>query len=218
MESKMTKKVYTHVIWDFNGTILDDMDLGIAAANQMLRARGLPEMSDREVYRDLMRFPIRDYYADLGFDFDKEDYYKVLAPEWMALYEAGVEDCGLVPEVAETLAGVKDKGIPQLVLSAASMGQLRHLLTHLGVIDYFEEILGLDNIYAADKTALAKDWRARHPDAVPLFIGDTDHDALAAEAMGADCLLFAGGHQSKKRLSTCGKPLIDRIGRLLDWL
>lgn len=212
------KKTYTHVIWDFNGTILDDLDIGIDAANQMLRARGLAEIPSRDAYRALMRFPIQDYYADLGFDFEKEDYFRVLAPEWVALYEAQVERCGLVAEVAETLASVKDKGVHQLVLSAANLEQLHRLLRHLGVEDYFEEVLGVSDFYAVGKTALAKDWRERHPKAVPLFIGDTDHDALAAQTMGADCLLFTGGHQTKERLSACGKPLIDRIGSLLDWL
>lgn len=214
----MQKKKYTHVVWDFNGTILDDMDIGIEAANHMLRARGLPEIQNREAYRSLMRFPVRDYYADLGFDLAKEDYYTVLAPEWVALYEAAVDTCGPVPEVAETLAAVQDRGIKQLVLSAANLTQLTDLLGRLGVSHYFEEILGVSDFYAAGKTGLAEAWRARHPDAVPLFIGDTDHDALAAEAMGADCLLFTGGHQTKKRLSACGKPLIDRIGALLEYL
>lgn len=214
----MQKKNYTHVIWDFNGTILDDMDIGIDAANVMLRARGLAEIPDREAYRALMRFPIRDYYADLGFDFEKEDYYTVLAPEWVALYEAAVDTCGLVPEVAETLAAVRDRGIPQVVLSAANLDQLTRLLDRLGVTHYFEEILGVSDFYASGKTGLAEAWRARHPEAVPLFIGDTDHDALAAEAMGADCLLFTGGHQTKDRLSACQKPLIDHIGALLEHL
>ena len=61
---------YTAVIWDFNGTIADDIDLGIGAVNKMLAERGLPILSTREEYRAKLRFPIKDYYADLGFDVD----------------------------------------------------------------------------------------------------------------------------------------------------
>ena len=82
---------YTAVIWDFNGTIADDIDLGIGAVNKMLAERGLPILSTREEYRAKLRFPIKDYYADLGFDFSKEPYEK-LAHEWIALYNAGEKD------------------------------------------------------------------------------------------------------------------------------
>lgn len=214
----MEKKVYTHVIWDFNGTILDDIDLGIVSVNRMLEERGLPVIPDRAYYREIMRFPIRDYYAELGFDFEKEDYYQVLAPEWVGYYLAGEGSCGLMPGVVETLEAIRQKGLRQLVLSASDLPQLRGQLSRLGVDGYFDEVLGLDNIYAADKTALARAWRERNPQAVPLFIGDTDHDDLAAEAMGADCVLYTGGHQSEKRLSTCGKPLIKQVTELLTLL
>ena len=148
----MDKKTYTHVIWDFNGTILDDIDLCISCVNRMLKDRELPMIPDRSYYREIMRFPILDYYAELGFDFEKEDYYKVLAPEWVAYYLAGEGNCGLMPGVAETLEIVRQRGLGQLILSASDLPQLKGQLNRLGVTHYFDEILGLDNIYAADKT------------------------------------------------------------------
>lgn len=212
------KKIYTHVIWDFNGTILDDVDLCIDCVNRMLRDRDLPVIPDRDYYKSIMSFPIEDYYRVLGFDFEREDYHRVLAPEWVAYYLAGEGACGLMPRVIDTLNAIREKGIPQLVLSASRLEQLQAQLKRLGVEGYFEEVLGLDNIYAASKTGLAEAWRRAHPDAVPLFIGDTDHDALAADAMGADCVLYTGGHQSAERLASCGKPMIPVISDILGRL
>ena len=67
-------QTHTHLIWDFNGTILQDMDLGIRCTNTMLAERGLPVIPSVEAYREIFGFPIDEYYRRLGFDFEKEDY------------------------------------------------------------------------------------------------------------------------------------------------
>lgn len=209
---------YTHLIWDFNGTILDDVQLGIDSVNAMLAPRGLPVIPDKDAYRAVFRFPIIEYYRGLGFDFDREDYYTVLAPEWVANYMAGEPGCPLVPRVTETIAAVDRLGVTQVLISASHESQLIHQLRHLGLEHTFSEVCGLDNIHAGSKKQLAEDWMARNPGAVPLFVGDTLHDAEVADAVGADCVLFCGGHQSKKRLSLAGKPMIDRIEQLPTFL
>lgn len=214
----MRQYPYTHVIWDFNGTILDDIDLGIRCVNTMLSKRHLPIIPSREHYRAIMGFPIIDYYARLGFDFEKEDYYTKLAPEWVDLYMTGERECPMMDGVLETLQAVRDMGIPQIVLSASNRDQLLYQLRRLGVDTYFDEILGLDNIYAKSKTHLANLWLSQNPTAVPLCLGDTDHDAALADAIGADCVLYTGGHQSREKLALCGKPMIDQIGQVLDFL
>lgn len=206
------------MIWDFNGTILDDVRLGIDCVNHMLEKRGLPVLPDRDAYRRVFGFPIEAYYRRVGFDFEKEDYHTVLAPEWVRLYMAGEGTCPLVDGVMETMAAVRAMGLGQVVLSASKLSQLEEQLARLGLRDGFEEVCGLDNIHAHSKTGLAVDWKERHPTAVPLFIGDTEHDADAAEAIGADCILFSGGHQSAERLAARGKPIIAAIPELLSFL
>ena len=212
------RKTYTHLVWDFNGTILDDVQLCIHCVNDMLAARGLAVIPDGAAYREIFGFPIDDYYTRLGFDFEKEDYDTVLAPEWVAKYLAGEGDCVVMPGVRETIQAVKALGIPQVVLSASNLEQLRGQLARLGLLDEFEEVIGLDNIHARSKKAQALEWMAAHPHARPLFVGDTEHDAAVADAVGADCLLYTGGHQSSGRLSTCGKILITEIPQLLSHL
>ncbi len=209
---------YTHLIWDFNGTLLDDVRHGIDCVNPMLAARGLPTLPDVNAYRNVFDFPIEDYYRRLGFDFDREDYKTVLAPEWVARYLAGEASCPLMPGAAETVRAVAARGIPQLVLSASDVAMLRRQLMRLGLIDAFSEIRGLDNIHAHGKIALALAWRDENPDANPLFIGDTTHDADVAAAIGADCVLYTGGHQSRDRLATCGVRLVDTPAEILDLL
>ena len=64
----MKWKQYTHVLWDFNGTVYDDMEACLRSVNEMLSERGLPVLS-AEAYREVFDFPVKDYYAKIGFDF-----------------------------------------------------------------------------------------------------------------------------------------------------
>ncbi len=209
---------YTHLIWDFNGTLLDDVTLGIDCVNPMLAARGLATIPDADAYREVFGFPIEDYYRRLGFDFEREPYETVLAPEWVALYLAGEPSCPLMPGARAVLEAVAARGIPQLILSASQSEQLAGQLARLGISEFFEEVLALDNIHARSKTHLAIAWKEAHPNARPLFVGDTEHDAAVAAAIGADCLLYSHGHRPRHHLLTCGVPVIDDLEEILPYL
>ena len=208
---------YTHLMWDFNGTIFDDADAGIDAVNKMLKERGLEPIPSRERYKQIFDFPIEEYYSSLGFDFEREPY-EVLAPIWVALYNENAEKAGLCEGVRETMEKVRDLGVEQSVLSACEIGMLKRYLKKLGVDIYISEVMGLDNIHARSKLALAHDWLRKNPDARVLMIGDTTHDFETAEALGADCLLYSGGHQSREKLERCGCPIIDNIEEIIDYL
>lgn len=214
----MTTPKHTHLIWDFNGTLLQDIDLAIGCTNTMLAARDLPVFPSLEVYREVFDFPIDEYYRRLGFDFEKEDYDTVLAPQWVALYMEGESSCPLMDGVAEALSLVKEAGISQIILSATEQEMLMTQLERLGICGEFDEIIGLDNIHARSKKARALEWKERNPDARPLFVGDTLHDAAVAASIGADCVLYCGGHQSFSRLATTGYPVISDIREIIQYL
>ena len=78
-------KQYTHVIWDFNGTVYNDVDACIRSANRLLTAHGLTPFSTVTEYRERFGFPIIDYYRRMGFDFDVTPYDE-LAVEWVDYY------------------------------------------------------------------------------------------------------------------------------------
>lgn len=207
--------MWTHLIWDFNGTLYDDVAAGVESINMMLRARGLREFASLDAYRDIFDFPIEDYYRALGFDVDREGF-DALAHEWVALYLEQSRTTGLRPGVAAALDALTARGMPQLVLSASEREMLMGQLRGLGIADRFIDVLGLDNIYAGSKAAIAAAWRQANPDARPLFVGDTLHDAEVAASIGADCILITGGHHSRTRLETAGVPVIDRFDELLS--
>lgn len=190
---------YQTLIWDFNGTLLDDVDLGIFCANEMLSRRGLPVIPDRERYFELFGFPIEGYYRRLGFDFSREPY-ETLAHEWIAEYRARERDLPLREGARELLAAVRAAGVPQTILSATESSMLREQLGDLGILDCFDEVVGRDDIYAPDKTALASRWAKERNPGRCLLVGDTGHDLACARAAGFDCLLVRGGHSSDEDL------------------
>ena len=202
---------YDHVIWDFNGTVLADMQAGIDAVNEMLAPRGLPVLSDMEGYRRAFRFPVEQYYRDLGFDFEKEDYKTVLAPLWVSLYNKYSKESPLFAGVRELTTALRNAGAKQSILSASEKEMMCRQLRERGALAWFDEVWGNDSIHAYGKNALAAEWRKAHPAARAVLLGDTTHDFEVAREMGVDCVLVAAGHHDKARLLQCGVPVVQDL-------
>lgn len=204
--------VYTHILWDFNGTILNDVETGITSVNTLLRRRGMPLLSNVDDYHEVFMFPIVEYYQKLGFDFERESFDD-LAVEWVNEYLYNVRHAKVRDGVIETLSKIQ---VPQIVLSATEINMLKEQLIDLGILKYFSEIIGLDNIKAGSKIDIAMEWVERVKPKSAVLIGDTIHDYETATAMGIDCILVAGGHQSKDTLLECGVPVLNNVSELLN--
>ncbi|MBE5816646.1 MAG: HAD family hydrolase [Clostridiales bacterium] len=191
--------IYSHIIWDFNGTILDDVRLGMDCANMLLLRRNLKPMTGVDDYRERFHFPIKEYYRELGFDFEKESY-DVLAREWVDLYEARSNEARLIPGVRELIRKFVLCGTKQIVLSATEEGMLIGQLSNLRIYQYFDEVIGQSDIRAGSKVQTALEWMKRVQPKNVLMIGDTDHDYEVAQKIGVQCLLVASGHQSYNKL------------------
>lgn len=205
---------YTDILWDFNGTLLDDVEAGIISVNTLLRRRGMKTIDSREEYYNVFGFPIIDYYKRLGFDFESESYETVVAPEWVEEYVKNSKSSGLRRGVLELLEFFKEQNLKQIIISASESSLLEGQLKELKIADFFDEIYGLDNIHAGSKTAIACEWRKNNQSARALFIGDTDHDLETAKAIGADCILVAGGHQSESALRASGYAVAKSFSEL----
>ena len=200
---------YDLVIWDFNGTICDDVQIGIDCINIVLERRNMKKVPDKDCYRSKFCFPIIDYYEKLGFVYSKEPY-EIPAKEWTSEFLKREHLIQLNDGVTETLNYIKSTGTTQIVLSSSEITMLKRELDYLGVTQFFDDILGLDNTFAGGKIELAKKWAAgKKYNAV--FIGDTRHDFDTAKAIGTDCILYSKGHDSLEHLHSCSCPVVDNI-------
>ena len=206
------------IIWDWNGTILDDWRLCFDIENELLAERGMPLITE-EWYMAHFSFPIKAYYEMMGYTFETESYERV-SEIFMERYNARYQNCGLRPGVIDALKKLQAKEIPQTLLSVTWQDDLVRQSERLGAAQYFTEILGQTDILGHSKVARAKSYLdAKGVDpGKALFIGDTDHDYEAAQAVGCACALLAGGHQSQERLLRCGVPVFDTVEALLDWI
>ena len=64
------------IIWDWNGTLLDDVDICIDIINELLSIRNQQPLT-RSRYREIFTFPVKDYYSKAGFDFTQEPFDKI---------------------------------------------------------------------------------------------------------------------------------------------
>lgn len=202
------------IIWDWNGTLLNDLDFCISIINKVLAERALTPIT-KNSYKAVFSFPVIEYYKAIGFDFEKEDF-EIPAREFIDLYNAGVKNCQLHPAAVETLTYFQAKGIRQFVLSAMQEDMLIQTLKQQNIFHFFEGVAGLNNHYAHSKVERGQEFISvcnidkNHA----ILIGDTLHDYEVASQLGCNCILIADGHQSEERLKSAGVPVLSSLGEL----
>lgn len=204
------------VLWDWNGTLLDDLTYAIGVRNRTFPAFGLPRIGSVAEYHRQFTFPVRRYYERAGVT---DETFVAVAHAWMAEYVRGFDAVPLHGDAVETLARFAAAGVRQAVLSATRRDMLESQIARFPIRAYFTDVLGLSDIYARSKEAVGLDYLARCgvPAASTLMIGDTLHDAEVARAMGTGCVLVARGHQSRETLLTAGVPVMDTLLEAAAW-
>jgi phosphoglycolate phosphatase len=206
------------VIWDWNGTLLDDVEVSILAMNQLLLKRNYPIL-DAGTYKSIFTFPVKDYYAAAGVCFDTHEW-KTVAMEFINNYREHVPKSVLHEQVLKVLEFFRSRQTRQFILSAMEQDFLEETIAIRNIEHYFEKIVGLNNHYAATKTETAKLLVKEinlPPDRILMF-GDTIHDFEVAQDAGISCVLVADGHQSRERLVTTGCRVISGLGELMEFV
>lgn len=209
------KQQYKHFLWDWNGTLLNDLHQSIEAMNELLKRRALPTLST-EHYLEVFDFPVYDYYETIGFDFTKEDW-SIVAQEFMNEYHSRASSFQLHYDAKFSLKHFKSKGIKHYILSAMKQESIVTMLKHFRLFDNFQAIYGQDNHYASGKTERAQELiqKERLNPKDCLIIGDTIHDAEVAQNLGIDCILISNGHQSYRRLLATGNRTFSSLS---EWI
>lgn len=204
-----------YILWDWNGTLLNDVEECIKCMNGLLNKREMATL-DRSRYREIFTFPVITYYERLGFDFHREPFND-LAEEFVSQYRIISADSKLHTGVLLALDYLKSKNYNQMILSAMEQEAL-YAQTALHKIDhFFEEIVGLQSIHASSKIEsaikLISDKKIDPEQCI--MIGDTFHDYEVARTLGTGCLLVNNGHQQLEDLTFHEKvQIIDDLRQI----
>ncbi|MBQ2847405.1 MAG: HAD family hydrolase [Clostridia bacterium] len=205
---------YTHIIWDWNGTLLNDISASLSSVNDMLDLRGMPHINI-DYYKECIGVPIRKFY-DKVFDMDKEDY-SVIIKQYNEGYLKHLEACGLTAGAREAIDYFNSCGMHQAVVSSSNNNQLCMNIKKYGLDGCFDAVLGSADFYAGSKIDRARNYleETGGKGEKTLVIGDLEHDAEMAAELGADCVLLTSGHEHISRLRNTKAALIDDLFGLI---
>ena len=187
-----------HIIWDWNGTLVDDAWLFVELMNRVLKKRNLPLITLTD-YKNTFCFPLEKYYQNLGFDFNIEPY-EIPSIEFVDLYNANKFRPTLYPMAFELIYKIKNAGISNYILSAQNHSSLLELIDFYDLKNLFKKIRGTDNLHARGKDLIANqllDFSSNKGSV--LFIGDTNLDVQIAKRYQSEIIGLTFGHQSKSR-------------------
>lgn len=186
-----------HILWDWNGTLLDDTEAALRTLNIMIARRGGKPI-EMPFYLDNFAFPVRPFYDKIGIVARNEDEWNSIAREYHETYLSQPKSLNRGAIAALEMA--KASGCRQSIVSALRQDLLEEQVRRYGVAGYFDFLYGSNNLDGASKVSRARELMARlTPDAFVL-IGDALHDKEVADALGIPCIMCAAGSHAAWRL------------------
>ncbi|MET3987696.1 HAD family hydrolase [Streptomyces sp. PvR034] len=211
----VTASAGAHLVWDWNGTLLHDIDAVMAATNASFAELGFAPIT-LERYRELYVVPVPRFYERLMGRVPTDDEWLLMDDTFHRHYWAVAEDAGLAEGARELLDGWRTAGLTQSLLSLAPHDKLVPLVRRHGIHDHF---LRVDGRVGPSHTSKAGHL-VRHMAALAgtgvsatrtVLIGDAVDDALAAAHVGARAVLYTGGSHSRRSLESAGVPVVDSL-------
>ncbi|WP_309112875.1 HAD family hydrolase [Saccharothrix sp.] len=203
-----------HVVWDWNGTLLDDTHAVLHAVNQVCGRYGRAALTLEEWRAVFSRPLIACYEGVLGRALSEQDWADIDLV-YHVEYRALLDTCGLavgVPDLLRTWSGT------QSLLSMWFHDELVPLVERMGLTGLFTRIDGLRVDVGGGSKAEHLAEHLEHQGLDPrdvVVIGDVVDDAEAARHVGAQAVLVTTGVGERRRLAATGMPVVDSIPEAL---
>ena len=208
---------YKYILWDWNGTLLDDVKASLDAVNDMLEMYEKNKIT-LEDYYSYVDTPIYKFYEKI-FDLNTVPM-SVIKPLFARFYNNRKDGINLAENAEKLLVCCKEKGVKQYILSASHIDDVSMYAKSLGVYDLFEEIEAAKDYEAGSKIDRAKmlfeSEKIQKNECV--MVGDTLHDLETAKALGIDCILYSKGHTDFEKLKATGNVVctsFDEIEKII---
>jgi phosphoglycolate phosphatase-like HAD superfamily hydrolase len=205
----------THLVWDWNGTLLDDLHLVVSSTNEAFSAVGGRSV-DPDEHRRQFRRPVAEFYAEmLGRAVDADEFGR-LDRIFHDAYRVGLTSTSLA---ADAMTAIKSWSGTQSLLSMWFHSELVPAIETYGLAGVFVRVDGLRTEVGGD---LKAGHLARHLAELGIagdqavLIGDSLDDGAAADSVGAASVLYTGGFTDPARLRASGRPVADTLAEAVD--
>jgi phosphoglycolate phosphatase-like HAD superfamily hydrolase len=206
-----------HLVWDWNGTLVDDHTAVVAAINDALAALRLRPI-DSDAFRTWFTRPVQRFYEQVAGRPIEPGEWRTLDAAYHDSYGARVGGLRLAPDARAALAAAEAAGLTQSLLSMWRHQDLVPLVERLGIGRYFARVDGLRVPGGGGKAEhLVEHLAALEVEApAALLVGDTLDDLAAARAVGAGCVLYDGGSHHRDALEATGAPVADTLTEAVE--
>lgn len=201
---------HPHLVWDWNGTLLNDLDLVVASTNAAFASIGGPAVTAAE-HRVRFRRPIADYYAEVLGQAVDDAAFGQLDKIFHDVYKDGLTTCALAHDAVDAMSSWSGS---QSLLSMWFHQDLVPTVRTYGLTSHFLRVDGLRAEVGGDRKA---ESLSRHLAELGLdgrdvvLIGDSLDDADAALSVGGRAVLYTGGFTDAARLRESGHPVADSL-------
>lgn len=206
-------KYRTHLVWDWNGTLLDDNIAVVGATNAAFGEVGVAPIS-LDQYREMYCIPIPRFYERLMGRLPTEAEWDVMDLAFHRHYTERRGGCGLTEGAAELLARWQQAGRSQSLLSMYGHDELVPVVRGHGIERHFVRVDGRTGRSGGSKAQHMERHFAALDGISPenaVIIGDAVDDAVAAAHVGARAVLYTGGSHSRASLAAAGVPVVDTL-------
>ncbi len=204
--------MFKNLIFDWSGTLGDDMALTIEATNYVLAQYGRPPLN-RKQFRNEFQLPYPDYYAwktpEAKLE-DLENFYRFA-------FDHSSTPVTLIPHAREFMEWCRDCGVRCFALTSMDSKAFAEQSRSLGIYPFFEGIhSGIHNKEHYIGTLMAQ--HALKPEETA-FIGDMQHDIRAAHCAGITGIGVLTGYNNAEQLAEAEPELtVPHLGVLKNLL
>jgi phosphoglycolate phosphatase-like HAD superfamily hydrolase len=201
-----------HVVWDWNGTLVEDLPIVVESVNAALDAIGEVPITEDD-YRAYFTRPVGQFYERLLERSISADEWDTLDRVFHNQYRDALDRVPLTIDAMEAIDAVGARGWSQSILSMWWEDELLDVVARHGLVDRMALVQGNVNDPGGEKAS----HLLRHVSTLGfdvgsiVMIGDSIDDAVAAGVVGTACVLYDGGSHHLDDLEDVGVPVSESL-------
>jgi phosphoglycolate phosphatase len=202
------------MVFDWNGTLLDDTEAIIYADNCALAHFGGRPI-DVETFQNTVSIPKREFYMLHGCSPAVLDEHPGTIADFAAIqYQKMLPRCGLRPGVVEVLKFLKEHEVHVLILSNDLIDNIWSQLRRFKLDTYIDAVLANVDPYAfmrhgLKQNRLAEYLRRTGPYHPQVIVGDSTEEIIIGKKLGLTTVSLLKGVHSQQRLTTESPDLLS---------